>query len=179
MPIPMTRKFQSPRWTDRIFQFGYTNDYIPFFLERLSCTAPGIAELTGPFAEELLRYQPGGRWSVKQHIGHLDDLEILHTGRLEDFQNQSQVLRAADMMNRKTEEADHNSKDLATLLQQFRESRTLFFEKLYALDDAALAHKAMHPRLQKIVGVADILYFMGEHDTHHLMRMTEVLAAII
>jgi uncharacterized damage-inducible protein DinB len=165
-----------PKWTERKFGFGYTADFIPFLAERLCATAPRVEEMVYLCKEEDLMHKPGGKWSVKEHIGHLIDLEELHSGRLDDFRNAEQTLRAADMSNQKTEVADHNAKEVSRLCTDLRLAREVFLKKLINLDDAVLQHRAMHPRLKQMVNVADILYFMAEHDTHHLTIIARQLS---
>jgi uncharacterized damage-inducible protein DinB len=173
----MLRNFPLQRWTERQFQFGYTTTSIPSLTERLSSTAPRIEELVAFCEEPQLAYKPGGKWSVKEHIGHLTDLETLHAGRLDDFENGLKILRAADMTNQKTEEADHNARDLAALCTAFRLARIAFFEKLDALEQSVFEHRALHPRLNQMVNIADILYFVAEHDNHHLTIISRQLSA--
>ena len=171
----MERTFHLPKWTERSFSFGFAIDFIPFLVERLSATGPRLAEIIASASEDQLAYRPNGKWSAKEHIGHLSDLEDLHIGRLGDFRNRSEGLHAADMANRRTEEAAHNTTDTTTLLLRFRASRKSFLEKLQTLDEASLQHRSLHPRLQVMINVADMLYFMAEHDTHHLTIMTRQL----
>jgi uncharacterized damage-inducible protein DinB len=168
----MQQALQLHKWTGRSFGFGYTIDFIPFLIERLSATAPRIAQLISAAREEELADKPGGKWSIKEHIGHLADLEELHEGRLADFAQKAEVLRAADMTNRKTEEAQHNSMHADQLLAAFRAVRKHFFSKLQTLDDESMVRRALHPRLQQVINVADMLYFMAEHDNHHLTIMS-------
>ena len=33
--------------------------------------------------EDLANLKPGSKWSIKEHIGHLTDLEDLHRGRID------------------------------------------------------------------------------------------------
>jgi uncharacterized damage-inducible protein DinB len=173
----MDSDLQLQKWTERQFTFGYSPAFIPFLVERLSATAPRIAELIGGASEDELSYKSSGKWSVKEHIGHLTDLEELHEGRLVDFSLQLDVLRPADMSNAKTEKARHNEALSPVLLDHFRTARRDFFKKLHSLDSATLNHRALHPRLQQSVNVADILYFMAEHDNHHLTHIAALLKA--
>src|SRR4051812_12353001 len=91
--LPMVKAMHLMKWTDRQFHFGCSNDFIPFLLERLSATAPRIEELICYSKDPDLSYNPSGKWSVKEQIGHLIDLEELHSGRLTDFQNRLETLR--------------------------------------------------------------------------------------
>lgn len=89
------------KWAERKFDFGFRKEYLPFLLERLRATAPRIEELVHNIPENILSKQFKGQWSVKEHIGHLIDLEELHDARTEQFAEGSKELRAADMNNKK------------------------------------------------------------------------------
>jgi len=100
------------KWTDRKFQFGYSKEYLPFFIERLKTIAPRIEELITTIPETILSKREDNHWSIKEHIGHLSDLEELHDGRIDDFENAKNTLRAADMSNEKTNKANHNNSSI-------------------------------------------------------------------
>jgi len=105
-------------------------------------------------------------------VGHLYDLDELHEGRLEDYKAGAEVLRAADLTNKKTHEADHNSNSLAELFADFREGRMRFVRRLEEMDEEGASASAMHPRLGKPMRVIDLAYFVAEHDDHHLAEIT-------
>src|SRR5687768_11893539 len=96
------------KWTDRRFVFDIPEGWLPNVLERLYGTAGRLIELTFGLSDEQASLKLEGRWSIKEHIGHLLDLEELHEGRIDDFKGRMDVLRAADMSNAKTEKAEHN-----------------------------------------------------------------------
>ena len=75
------------------------------------------------------------------------------------------------MSNRKTEEAKHNESDTTMLHQSFNDAREALVAKLAALPADVIAHVALHPRLQRPMNVVEWLYFMCEHDDHHLAKM--------
>lgn len=112
--------------------------------------------------------KPGGKWSIKEEIGHLGDIEPLWSGRIDDFINGLQELRPADLTNQATHDADHNATKIVTLLQRFREQRQALVNKLLALKDEQLEGKALHPRLKTPMRIIDLAYFAAEHDDHHL-----------
>ena len=120
-------------------------------------------------------FKPEGKWSVKEHIGHLIDLEDLHEGRIDDFLERKEALRAADMTNKKTHEADHNSKKVEELISEFFVKRKRFIDRLETLDDETLKSKAMHPRLQTLMRPVDLAFFTAEHDDHHLADVRGIL----
>ena len=72
------------------------------------------------------------------------------------------------MKNRKTEEEDHNQKDMKSLVLDFRNSRQQFLNKLSQFKDSDLGRSGLHERLGKQMRVVDLVYFMAEHDDHHL-----------
>ena len=84
-------------------------------------------------------------------------------------------MRPADLENRKTHEADHNQRSLDQLLSEFRAARMATVVKVEShLGDLA-KRSALHPRLQQPMTVVDLLYFVAEHDDHHLARISEIL----
>jgi len=163
------------KWTERIWKFGYTPMYVPILIERLQCTAPRIEELIKNKSEEELSKRIGEKWSVKEHIGHLTDIEVLHSGRIDDFKNGLAMLRAADMSNKKTYEANHNRHLSQLLLSKFKKSRKDLIEKIKKTAPTYFENKAVHPRLKQEVTLPDILFFIAEHDIQHLVRMSENL----
>jgi hypothetical protein len=100
------------------------------------------------------------------------DLEVLWDGRLDDFLNGAAQLRAADLTNRATHEADHNAKPLEDILLAFRRSRHAFVARLDGL--ASFERTALHPRLEQPMRLVDHIYFIAEHDDHHLARIREL-----
>jgi len=166
---------QQLKWIERKFNFGYTPEYLPLFIERLLSTAPRIEELISNLSEEDGSFQPDGKWSVKQHIGHLSDLEELHKGRLIDFSENNSMLRAADMGNKKTEDADHNSKTLSVLINEFRSSRKKFIEHALSFSEEGLQTRSFHPRLQVEINIIDMLHFIAEHDLFHQVHISNII----
>lgn len=146
-------------------------------MERLKGTPARIAEIVYDVSEEKLSLKKNGKWSIKEHIGHLYDLEELHYCRIDDFLNHASVLRAADMTNRKTDEANHNSKSIEELIEQFRKSRKEFTERLAKLDELQIIITSVHPRLNQPMRLVDMMYFTAEHDDHHLARCNLIIKA--
>ena len=162
------------RWVEREFEFNLPVGVFPCVVERLRGTPARLEELTRGLALETLTAKPGGLWSIQEQAGHLWDLDGLHEGRLEDYARGLEVLRAADMRNRKTEEAGHNAARLEEILAAFRDARLRFVRRLEALTDEEVAASALHPRLQKRMRVLDMAYFTAEHDDHHLAAISEL-----
>lgn len=162
------------RWTDRKFDFTLPETLFPVVVERLRGTPARIEDKVRGLAPEILTRRDGDAWSIQEHIGHLLDLDELHTGRLDDFLAGAEVLRPADRTNRKTWEAAHNDRPLEELLRGFRRERLAFVARLDAWDPELIAITALHPRLRQPMRVLDMALFTAEHDDHHLARMTEL-----
>lgn len=164
----------SLRWTDRHFTFDLPENFFPVVVERLRGTPARIEDKVRGLSPALLTRRDGPAWSIQEHIGHLLDLDELHTGRLDDFLAGAEVLRAADITNRKTSEAGYNDRPLADLLASFRHQRERFVARLDAWDEGLIGLTALHPRLHQSMRVIDMAFFTAEHDDHHLARMTEL-----
>lgn len=164
------------RWVEREFDFGLALGVFPCVVERLRGTPARLDELTrGLSRETLTAKNVAGSWSVQEQVGHLIDLDELHEGRLEDYALHHSTLRAADMTNRKTEEAGHNNAQLEDLLAAFRDARLGFVRRLEAMSEQEVAASALHPRLRKQMRVIDMAYFVAEHDDHHLASINDIL----
>ncbi len=166
------------KWTLRKFSFEYPVELYPAILERVRGTPARVQEMITGKSDAVLSYRPEQAWSIKEHIGHLNDLEELHEGRIDDFLEGNKTLRAADMENKKTREADHNKKSIEELVSNFRFSRNIFVERLNSIEPAFLAQSALHPRLNKNMRVIDMVLFVAEHDDHHLAIMRQILKIV-
>ena len=48
--------------------------------------------------------------------------------------------------------------------------------RLETLDEAAFGRTLLHPRLKQPMRLVDHLYFVAEHDDHHLAKIWEMIA---
>lgn len=164
---------QTP-WFERSFNFNFPVGLFPIIFSRLEGSIFRLHSILLNADEEFCSYNANG-WSVKQHIGHLYDLEDLWWKRLQDFLQNNQMLTTADLNNTKTEEAGHNEKTLEQLLQQFTIERQKTLEGIYAFDKELLERVSIHPRLQQPMRLIDALYFVAEHDDHHIAIISNLL----
>ena len=165
-------KVSRMRWFDREFAFPFPTEIYPNIVERLRGLAPRLTakarEATNfPWAERIEQ-----KWSAQENIGHLTDLEALWQGRLDDFAAGRETLRAADLENRKTADAGHNERPLAEVVATAIEARALTLSRLEILTPTDFAAVGLHPRLGTPMRLVDLLYFVAEHDDHHLARIT-------
>jgi hypothetical protein len=163
------------KWTDRRFRFAMPSGWMPNILERLRGTPYRLRDIISRLNEATGSQKKNGAWSVKEHIGHLSDLEELHEGRLDDILEGKKTLRAADMTNTKTNAADHNRKSLMLLLMDFTTKRQQFIHRLETFDENFMEAKAIHPRLRTNMRAVDIAFFTAEHDDHHLASIRAIM----
>lgn len=83
-------------------------------------------------------------------------------------------LSPADLTNRKTHEANHNANTIENVLAAFRKQRSEFVRRLDDYDEELVQRKGLHPRLNTRIRVIDHIFFVAEHDDHHLARISEL-----
>ncbi len=170
-----TMQFHRPApWFERTFNFKQLSTQPEGLLERLRFTPLRIQEMVKHIPVEKLS-QADRRWSIKQNIGHLNDLEPLWRGRIQDILAGLDTMRAVDLTNKKTHEADHDfvsvEKHIADFAAQRQQLVTLCHEHFDQLQIAS----ALHPRLQIPMRIIDLMYFVAEHDDHHLATINYLI----
>ncbi len=164
------------RWFDRTFALGLSPEKAPELLERLRRAPERLTEAVRGLKPETLTRRPEGKWSIQENAGHLSDLESLWEQRLDDYDKNSSELHPADLENRKTHEANHNSRSISDILSEYSETRGRIVERLARMSPAELGRTALHPRLQQPMSVVDLCFFVAEHDDHHLRTIDELRA---
>jgi uncharacterized damage-inducible protein DinB len=164
-------------WFERKFQLGLPPEAFPDILERLRGTPLRLTERVTGLRPAALTRRSDGHWSIQENVGHLADLEHLWLGRLDDFAAGLPALRAADLQNRATWDADHNAQNVAHLLAEFARRRATFVDRIGSLTESELLRTAAHPRLGQPMNVVDHAFFVAEHDDHHLATITELRRA--
>lgn len=160
-------------WVERKFNFDDLHTGLfPNIVERLRGTPVRLESVLNGLSEEFLITKPDGKWSIKEEAGHLYDLEDLWSVRLDGLLSDTPEIIPADMTNKKTHEADHNSRDTAGILSDFRTAREQFVERLDDLNEEQVNAFATHPRLNTKMRVIDLAFFIAEHDDHHLAVIT-------
>jgi uncharacterized damage-inducible protein DinB len=127
--------------------------------------------------ERALSFKPGRRWSAKEHIGHLDDLSAVDEKRLRDYLSNASSLSPADITNPITEAANHNAKSWIEIIARLKQNRSHFTRQLTQLTPGDLHRTARHLRLQQQMRLLDWLWFIAEHDDHHLAAARAAITA--
>lgn len=163
------------QWFERKFDFSFPVELYPEIIERLRGTPARIEERVKNVQAARLTRRDGEKWSIQKNIGHLLDLDELFAGRFEDYERGLEKLRAADLLNQKTHQAQHNSRPINEILREFRRGRLALVARLESQPPEYFQRTALHPRLNTPMRVTDLLYFVAEHDDHHLARISELL----
>jgi uncharacterized damage-inducible protein DinB len=166
---------QIPVWFERKFEFSFPVELHPNLQARLRGTPARVEEMLCGQSHEALTTKPQQRWSAQEHAGHLLDLEPLWLARVSDYVAGSAQLAVTDLQNRKTDEANYNSRTLEPILTEFRTARMKLLKRVDELDASLFSRAIAHPRLQTPMRLVDHLYFVAEHDDHHLARIWELL----
>lgn len=161
-------------WIKRQFTFELPLGMYGNVVERVRGTPARLEDLTRGLSGEVLTRRDGDKWSIQEQAGHLLDLEALGMKRLGDFEAGRETLTAADMTNRKTHEANHNANSIDNILSEFRKERMAFVARLDSYDEALVSRTSLHPRLNQKIRVIDLVFFIAEHDDHHLARVSEL-----
>jgi uncharacterized damage-inducible protein DinB len=164
-----------PAWFERKFEFSFPVELYPNLCVRLRGTPARLEEIAHAHPNERLVEKPNEKWSAQEHAGHLLDLEPLWMARVDDYLAGAVELTTADLTNRKTSEAGHNRRRIDEILAEFRKARLQLVDRVAGLDAALFARSIPHPRLKTPMRLVDHLYFVAEHDDHHLARIWELL----
>src|SRR5207302_4358645 len=95
---------QQTPWFERTFNFDFPVTHFPVICSRLEGTLFRLQAILMNADDGHRSYNVDG-WSVKEHLGHLYDLEELCWKRMQDFLDRKEILSAADLTNTKTKEA--------------------------------------------------------------------------
>lgn len=169
---------QVPIWFERRFEFSFPVELLPNLRARLRGTPARLEEALRGRDHGVLIGKVEGKWSAQEHAGHLLDLEPLWLARVGDYVAGSGELTAADLTNRKTHEANHNARPLESILGEFRTARERLLRRVDELDGSLAGRAIPHPRLRTPMRLVDHLYFVAEHDDHHLAQIWELVNII-
>ena len=163
-----------PIWFERTFAPVPDEKLLPNILERLEGSPVRIGAKLDTISPQLLTKKDGEKWSILEHLGHLNDLEPLWLGRVHDIQARKEILRSADLSNAKTHQANHNAATPIELVATFISHRQLLVEAFRNLSPDDLDHHPLHPRLMTPMRAVDLAFFVAEHDDHHMAFMTKL-----
>jgi hypothetical protein len=157
-------------WFERTFAFGLPPAMLPLLLERLDGTTVRVAEKVRSIPNNLLSQRFGGKWSVKQNIGHLAEVDMISNKRIDE------IVAGADLLSPAVfEPQDYNPWPIEKVLSFFLEARKSNLERYARLNLQELTRASTHPRLKTKMTPVDLAYFDAEHDDHHLLKISDII----
>jgi DinB superfamily len=157
-------------WFERNLKFGLPAEMLPYYLERLAGTGSRLEAKVKDFPDPELSVRLHDKWSVKQNIGHLAEVDEIANRRLDEM-----ISGVAMMSPAVFEPKDYNPWPIAKVLEFFKVNRLQNLSKYRALSASDLKKSSLHPRLKVQMTPVDLAWFDAEHDDHHLVRINEIL----
>jgi len=159
------------RWFDRQFSFGLPASMLPFYIERLEGTIVRLIDKTQHVTEEILSEQWDGKWSIKQNIGHLSEVDDISGKRI------AELIQGVPTLSSAVFEpfANYNAMPMREVLKRFEDKRRMSIGRFRNLVTDELQRASLHPRLRVMMTAVDLAWFDAEHDDHHLVTINEIL----
>jgi hypothetical protein len=161
-------------WFQRSFSFGMPVGMLPFYLERLSGTAARMEEKTLKVSDEILSFKLDGKWSAKENMAHLAEVDEIALKRLDEMVNGISPMSPAVIQPSR----NYNAQPVKEVIEYFRENRAKNLARYQLLSEGDLVKSSLHPRLKVQMNPVDLAYFDAEHDDHHLVRVNEILSQL-
>lgn len=161
-------------WFERQFTFGLPAGMLPFYIERLEGTATRIEKKVAGIPEQVLSNKLDGKWSVKENIAHLAEVDEISLKRIDEMRNGVSPMSPAVIQPGK----DYNVMPISDVIKFFKAIRQKNLDKYKSLTDNDLGRQSLHPRLKVPLTPVDLAWFDAEHDDHHLVRVSEILRAL-
>ncbi|MEJ1238803.1 DinB family protein [Chryseolinea sp. T2] len=158
-------------WFERKFAFGFMPAMLPFMIERLEGTIVRLEHKLERVNDAILGYPLDDKWSVKQNIGHLMDVDDISAKRVSEIISGAASLSRADIQT----QDDYNGMPMWVILEEFTSKRRSNIRRMRDLSESELRMTSLHPRLQVPMNIVDLAWFDAEHDDHHLVRINEIL----
>jgi GNAT superfamily N-acetyltransferase/uncharacterized damage-inducible protein DinB len=166
---------EQTKWFDRKFDFHFGMEAFPNLLERLEKSAGKFREIIIEASEQELNFKSDREWSVKEHIGHLSILEPLWQKRFSEIKTNLTEMSPADLTNKGTDEALFNQYAIEKIINDFEQERKNTVQLLKCFSGKDFELSVYHPRLKQPMRIIDLMYFVAEHDIHHMKRIIHIL----
>jgi DinB superfamily len=158
-------------WFERDLIFGKPKDMLPYFLERLAGTVVRIEAKVLGVSEEILSERWNGKWSVKENIGHLAEVDAIANKRISEMVAGISPMSPAVFEPTK----DYNKMPIADVIKYFLKTRSENIARYRNLTNGELLKSSLHPRLKLMMTPVDLAWFDAEHDDHHLVKINFIL----
>lgn len=165
---------QKLQWFERKFTFGLPAGMLPFYIERLQGTVIRIESKVHHVTDELLSQKLDDKWSVKQIIGHLAEVDEIATKRIGEMISGISPMAPAVFEPRN----DYNQLPAREVIAYLQRTRTANIRRYSELSETELKKSSLHPRLKVMMTPVDLAWFDAEHDDHHLVRISEIISLL-
>ncbi|MEQ8363954.1 MAG: DinB family protein [Cyclobacteriaceae bacterium] len=159
------------KWFEREFEFGLKPGMLPFFIERLSFTALRVEQKVRGIGDKMLSVKLDGKWSIKQNIGHLAEVDEIAMKRIHEMLSGTPILSPAVFEPKQ----DYNLQPVGEVIAYFDSNRKKNIALYDSLSDIDLTKSSQHPRLKVMMNPVDLALFDADHDDHHLVGINEIL----
>ena len=157
-------------WFDRKLVFGSPPEMLPFHLERLEGTLVRLEHKVKVISDQILSEKFNDKWSVKQNIGHLAEVDEIANRRMDEMISGVAMLSPAVF-----EPQDYNPWPIEKVMDYFHKTRAKNINKYKSLSEGDLTKSSLHPRLKIQMTPVDLAWFDAEHDDHHLVKINEII----
>lgn len=163
------------QWFDRKFDLGLGIEQFDGLLDRLAQFPAVLKQAPDVCPDAVTTIKPDGKWSVNEHVGHLFLLESLWRKRFQDIKDYLEKMSPADLNNTATDKSSFNESQVKYLLERFHAEREKTVLLLQGLNSEDLSKQSIHPRLDRLMSITDLMYFVAEHDEHHLRAIQQII----
>lgn len=157
-------------WFERDLKFGKPVELLPYFLERLEGSIYRVEQKVKNIDDAFLSKRFAGKWSIKENIGHLAEVDEIGNKRLDEMVQGVPILSPAVF-----EPQDYNPWPIEKVLEFFKTTRLSNLKKYDKISASDLLKSSLHPRLKVQMTPVDLAWFDAEHDDHHLVKITNIL----
>jgi hypothetical protein len=157
-------------WFERNLKFGYPKEMLPYFLERLEGSIVRIQAKVHGLPDNVLSTRLNDKWSVKQNIGHLAEVDAIANKRLDEM-----VAGISPMSPAVFEPQDYNPWPIEKVLDLYKTNRLRNLKKYQSLAEGDLLKSSLHPRLKVQMTPVDLAWFDAEHDDHHFVTINRII----
>lgn len=157
-------------WFERNLKFGYPIEMLPYFLERLEGSIVRIQSKVKGVDDKILSTRLNDKWSIKQNIGHLAEVDEIANKRMDEMVKEIPILSPAVF-----EPQDYNPWPIEKVLELFKTTRLKNLIKYKSIPEGDLLKSSLHPRLKVQMTPVDLAWFDAEHDDHHFLTINKIL----
>jgi hypothetical protein len=158
------------QWFERVFLFGLPPGMLPFYIERLEGTLTRIERKVSGISEDNLSKRLDGKWSIKENIGHLAEVDEVALQRIDQM-----IEGVSPMLPAVFEPKSYDQWTIKQVLDYFGQTRRKNVARYKALQPDQLHKFSLHPRLKTMMSPVDLAWFDAEHDDHHLVTINEII----